>query len=55
MFGYVSELRSTTQGKGEFTMEYCRYSPTLPEVQDKIILTYQESLGIVPQQKKKKN
>lgn len=55
MFGYVSELRSATQGKGEYAMEYSRYSPALPEVQDKLILAYQESMGIVPQHKKKKN
>lgn len=55
MFGYVSELRSSTQGKGEFTMEYSRYSPTLPEVQDKLVQAFQESQGIVPEQKKKKN
>ncbi|CAH1389045.1 unnamed protein product [Nezara viridula] len=55
MFGYVSELRSATQGKGEYAMEYCRYSPALPEVQDKLISAYQESTGVLPQQKKKKN
>ncbi|XP_014275282.1 elongation factor G, mitochondrial [Halyomorpha halys] len=55
MFGYVSELRSSTQGKGEYAMEYSRYSPALPEVQDKVILAYQESMGILPQHKKKKN
>ncbi|CRK93506.1 CLUMA_CG007042, isoform A [Clunio marinus] len=53
MFGYVGELRSMTQGKGEFCMEYSRYSPCLPEVQDKIIEEYQRSFGIVPEEKKK--
>jgi len=53
MFGYVGELRSMTQGKGEFSMEYSRYSPCLPEVQDKIIDEYQRSQGIVPEDKKK--
>jgi len=55
MFGYVGELRSCTQGKGEYTMEYSRYSPTLPDVQEKLIQAYQESQGLLPVQKKKKN
>ncbi|KAF5291872.1 hypothetical protein FQA39_LY14209 [Lamprigera yunnana] len=57
MFGYAGELRSSTQGKGEFCMEYSRYSPCLPELQEKLIEDYQRSLGNVSDkiQKKKKN
>lgn len=54
MFGYIGELRSTTQGKGEYSMEYSRYSPCLPDVQDKLIEEYQRSIGIFPEQKQKK-
>ncbi|XP_050685409.1 elongation factor G, mitochondrial [Leptidea sinapis] len=55
MFGYAGELRSMTQGKGEFSMEYSRYSPCLPDVQEKLIRSYQEEMGLLPEQKKKKN
>uniref|UniRef100_A0A0A9ZGU0 Elongation factor G, mitochondrial n=1 Tax=Lygus hesperus TaxID=30085 RepID=A0A0A9ZGU0_LYGHE len=55
MFGFVSELRSSTQGKGEYSMEYSRYSPALPEVQEKLIQDFQEAQGTSPAQRKKKN
>lgn len=34
-------------------MEYSRYSPCSPEVQNKIIEDYQRSQGIFPEEKKK--
>jgi len=42
MFGYSTDLRSMSQGKAEFSMEFCKYGKVPKSVEDELIKAYNE-------------
>lgn len=40
LFGYATSLRASTQGKGEFSLEFSHYAPTAPHVQKELIAEF---------------
>jgi len=42
MFGYSTDVRSKTQGKASFTMEFARYRPVPASIQEQIVAKYRD-------------
>jgi len=42
MFGYSTELRSATQGKAEYTMEFAKYGEVPTSIQKELVEKYKD-------------
>jgi elongation factor G len=42
MFGFSSQLRAASQGKGEFSMEFSHYAPASGQLQKELVANYQK-------------
>ena len=45
MFGYSTDLRSMTQGKANFSMEFSRYRPVPQSIQDQLVSKYRDEVA----------
>ncbi|KAI1108823.1 elongation factor G 1 [Nemania sp. NC0429] len=44
MFGFATQLRAASQGKGEFSMEFSHYAPAPPHLQKELIAKHQKEI-----------